>query len=224
MYFKNRTDAGKLLYEKLSTISLDKKNTIIIALPKGGVPVAFEVARRFELPLEIVLVRKIGLPSAPELAIGAVSEDDEVYYNSELMQYFNYKIEDLVSARLEATQELLKLGKELGGGLRSLLLEGKTVILIDDGIATGSTMEVVIQLMKKKKVKKIFIAAPVVSPDVVRKFSDHTYKVVSVIAPQFLTSVGEWYEEYNQVESSEVIQILKRYSSIRAHKEFIIST
>jgi putative phosphoribosyl transferase len=177
-----------------------------------------------EVQLDIVLVKKIGLPSAPELAIGAVSEDEEVFYNPELMQYFNYKIEDLLQAKLEAMQGLLKLKNELRGNLTSVNLENKTVILVDDGIATGATMEVVIQLMKKKKVKKIIIAAPVVSPDTIHKFMNHTDKVVSVIAPQFLTSVGEWYEEYNQVESSDVLQALKDFSSYRTGKVLAISS
>lgn len=214
MYFKNRTHAGRLLLKKISSLVIDKKNTIVIALPRGGVPVALEVARGLGLPLDIVLVKKIGLPSAPELAIGAVSEDSEVFYNTELMQYFNLSIVDLEPYKLQAVQELEKSDISLRGKKQPLNLENKDIILIDDGIATGATIEVVVHLLKKKKVHKIIIATPVVSPDVIQKLNPKVDKIVSVIAPQFLTAVGEWYNDFSQVETEEVVRILNNISSI----------
>lgn len=212
MYFKNRSHAGKILLEKLQAIHIDKSNTVVLALPRGGVPVAFEISQGLGIPLDIAIVKKIGLPSNPELAIGAVCEGDEVYYNEDLMKYFNYGHDDMVPFKLRAMEELKKSSAVLREGRAALPLENKDIILVDDGIATGATMEVVIQLMKKKKVGKIYIAVPVASPETVHKLSTEVHKVIYALAPEFLTSVGQWYEDFRQVETDEVLKILKNYS------------
>lgn len=211
MYFKNRSHAGKMLLGKLKAIPVDA-NTVVIALPRGGVPVALEVARGLHLPLDIVIVKKIGVPSNPELAIGAVCEGDEVFYNQDLLKYFNYDLIDMEPYKLHAIDELQKASNALRGGRLPLSLENKDIILVDDGIATGATMEVVIQLLKKKKVGKIIIAVPVASPEKLQELVTQTYKTISVIAPEFLTSVGQWYEDFNQVETAEVLKILDNYA------------
>jgi putative phosphoribosyl transferase len=212
VYFKNRGHAGKLLSAKLSSIPFDQFNTVIIALPRGGVPVGFEIAKKLNLPLDIILVKKIGTPSNPELAIGAVSEGDEVYYNNELLKYFGYDIIDIQPFKLQAINELQKTAAVLRAGRSPLQLEHKDIILVDDGIATGSTMEVVVQLLKKKNVKKITIAVPVASLDVVKKLANHADQIVTVITPDYLTSVGQWYDNFKQVETNEVTKILTEYS------------
>ena len=214
VYFKNREHAGKMLLEKITSIQLDIHNTVVIALPRGGVPVALPVAQGLHLPLDIVLVKKIGVPSAPELAIGAVSEDGEVFYNKDLMQYFNYSESDMMPYKKVALDKLEVLGAELRGARTREKLENKDVIIVDDGIATGATIEVVLQLMQKKKVKKIIIATPVISPDVIQKLQNHVDKIISVIAPQFLSSIGEWYEDFDQVETKNVVKILNNYPKI----------
>lgn len=204
-----------MLLEKLKVVPFDKTNTVVIALPRGGVPVALEIAQGLNLPLDIVLVKKIGLPSSPELAIGAVCEGNEVYYSEELMKYFNYDLVDMEPYKLRAVEELQNLSIALRGGRQLLPLENKDIILVDDGIATGATMEVVIQLLKKKKVGKIIIAVPVASPENLQKLLTQTYKTISVISPQFLSSVGQWYEAFGQVETDEVRKILDQYSMKR---------
>jgi predicted phosphoribosyltransferase len=214
MYFKNRIHAGKLLSNKLASLIWDRKNTVIIALPRGGVPVAHEVAKDLGFPMDIVIVKKIGTPADSELAIGAICEDDGVYFNPELMNYFGYDQIDMEPFKLRAKDELLKTSEALRKGRATISLENKDIILIDDGIATGSTMEVVLQLLKRKNVKNITIAVPVASPEIVRKFVPQVEKVVTVISPEFLTSVGQWYDDFRQIETNEVVKILSEYLTI----------
>jgi putative phosphoribosyl transferase len=211
MYFRNRTEAGKVLLSKLKKIPLIKSNTIVLALPRGGVPVAYEIAKGLNLPLDIVLVNQIGVPSNPELAIGAVCEGGEVYFNQDLLKYLNLAPIDIEPFRFKAIEGLEKAISIFRNGRLPIDLYNKDVILVDDGVATGATMEVVLQLMHQKRVGKIIIAAPIASLEVVQKLILKSDKVVYVITPQFLNSVGQWYENFEQVENDKVIKILEQY-------------
>ena len=215
MQFHNREQAGILLAQKLSNISWDKKNTIIVALPRGGVPVAHEIAKTLELPLDIILVKKIGAPSYPELAIGAVSEEDEEFYNNELLKELGYKHSDFDPIKERALIKLQEIGNALRQGHPPLPLTNKNIIVVDDGIATGATMEDVIQVLKKRKVKSITIAAPVASADSVIKLEKKVDKILVLTTPDPIYSVGEWYENFLQVETEEVIQILRQYYPVK---------
>jgi putative phosphoribosyl transferase len=213
MQFRDRRHAGILLAQKFANISLNKKNTIIIALPRGGVPVAHEIAKVLHLPLDIILVKKIGAPAYPELAIGSVSEDDEEFYNKDLLVELGYKFSDIDPIKERALIKLQEIGTALRQGHTPLSLTNKNIIVVDDGIATGATMEVVIQVLKKRKVKQIIIAVPVSSADTMAALSKEVDKFVVVMTPNPLYSIGEWYENFIQVETDEVIKILKKYSS-----------
>ena len=169
MQFQNRKHAGELLAKKLASNSWDRKNTIVIALPRGGVPVAHEIAKKLQLPLDIILVKKIGAPSYPELAIGSVSEEGEEFYNNNLLRELGYKYSDFDSIKEQALIKLQEIGNALRQGRHPLILTNKNIIIVDDGIATGSTMESVVWVLKQRKVKNIFIATPVASAESVLK-------------------------------------------------------
>lgn len=208
MHFQNRTDAGVLLAEKFKTISLDKKNTVVIAIPNGGVPIAHEIATTFNLPMDIILVQKIGAPSYPELAIGSVSEDDEEFYNRELISELGYKHSDIDPIKEQLLNKLQTLGSVLRKGHHPLLLSYKDIILVDDGIDTGSTIESALLVLRKRSVRKIIIATPVASGDALEKIEKKVDKIVVLMTPNPIYSVGEWYEDFIPIEQEEVIKIL----------------
>ena len=215
MLFHNRRNAGTLLANKISQILLDKKNTIVIALPRGGVPVAFEVAKKLQVPLDVILVKKIGAPSFPELSVGAVSENNEVFYNEDLIERLGYEVSDMKPFKDHAVAELQKTKLSLRREFPLLSLEGKDIILVDDGIVTGVTMEVVIQLLRQKKVRKIIVASPISSQVALTKLGSHVDMVEVIMVLPTVTSVGEWYEDFTQVETEDVIDILSEASSLQ---------
>jgi predicted phosphoribosyltransferase/predicted alpha/beta-hydrolase family hydrolase len=214
MLFHDRRNAGILLANKISNIDLDRNNTIVVALPRGGVPVAFEIAKKLELPMDILLVKKIGAPSFPELTVGAVSEDNQVYYNEDLIERLGFEVSDIIPFKEHAINELQKTKVSLRREYPVLSLEDKNIILVDDGIASGTTMEVVIQLLKKKNVKSIIVASPVASQEALNKLVGQVDLVEIVMVSPTMTTVGEWYEDFTQVEVDEVRDILSEVSSI----------
>lgn len=217
MVFVNRKQAGILLAEKLSAIALDKKNTIVVAIPRGGVPLGYEIAKSLHIPLDIILVKKIGAPHYPELAVGSVSEDNEIFYNHELLSELGLSAKSVETIKNTAVKKLQEIGAELREGNPPLNLSGKDIILVDDGIATGATMEVVIQVLKKRKVKSITVATAVASADTVEKLYKEVDRIVILSTPHPLYSVGEWYVDFTQVETDEAIELLKEIS----HKKTI---
>jgi predicted phosphoribosyltransferase len=200
------------LADKFADISLDKKNTIVIALPRGGVPVANEIAKRLRLPLDILLVKKMGAPSYPELAIGSVSEDNEEFYNQELLSELGLKHSDIDSVKERTVNKLQEIGTLLRQGRTSLPLKNKDIILVDDGIATGASIDSAILVLKKREVRKIIIAVPVISADLIVKLTKEVDKIVALATPNPIYSVGEWYENFIQIENDEVIKILSEYA------------
>lgn len=202
--FKDRKEAGQLLAEKL----MDYKNdpsTIVLAIPRGGIVPAYEIAHALNLPLEVALVKKIGHPTNKEYAIGAVS------LNSEIMTH-----EDLVSADyLEDEKKRIRNKlKELQGyflnGREPLKLKNKKVIIVDDGIATGLTLKMVIELVKNENPFSVIVAVPVAPRDSIREIESNVDEVVCLSIPDYFRSVGEHYAEFDQVESSVVASLLKK--------------
>jgi predicted phosphoribosyltransferase len=216
MQFQNRTQAGKLLAHKILQIFpnyFDKTNTIVVALPKGGVPVAHEIAKELKLPLDILLIKKLGAPTYPELAIGAVSENDEVYYNHHLMKDLDCNPLMLENLKDQALHKLHEIGSILRLSHNPLSLAHKNIIIVDDGIDTGATMEAVIRVLKKRNVNKMFIATPVASADTLLKFDKVVEDIIVLWTPHPIYSVGEWYDDFIQVENEEISKILSQYRS-----------
>jgi len=200
--FKNRSDAAAQLAEKLSRY----KNTdgIVLAIPRGGVPIGKEIANELNIPLEIILSKKIGHPNNPEFAIGSVSElgvilDDNV---TDIPQEYIQK----EAARIQV--QLKEKFKLFMGDRKSSDLKNKIVILVDDGIATGNTILATINMIKKSLPKKIIVAVPVAPPATARKISKEVDEFICLLTPAEFYAVGQFYQDFSQVSDEDVIQML----------------
>lgn len=204
----DRKEAGILLSERLK--KYQNSNTIILAVPRGGVPVGYEIAKRLHLPMDIVISKKIGHPNNKEYAIGAVSMNSmTLKEHPEVPQRY---IEDEV-IRL---RKLLKEKYELYMGNREPIdIQGKNVIVVDDGIATGNTLIASISMLRKKEPAKIIVAVPVLPADVIPVFQRNADEFVYLIAAKYFRGVGGFYEQFDQVEDEEVIRMLGVPSAIQ---------
>lgn len=199
---KDRIEAGLLLSEKLK--KYQNSNTIILAVPRGGVPVGYVIAKNLHLPLDIVLSKKIGHPNNKEFAIGAVSSDSMILDEHPNVPQ-KYIDDEIIRLRKLMTEKY-----ELYVGNRKPMdVEGKNIILVDDGIATGNTLLASIAMLRKKKPAKIIVATPVIPYDTVPVFKKNTDEFVYLMAPEYFSGVSGFYEEFNQVEDKEVIQFLR---------------
>jgi len=203
IYFKNRIDAGLQLSAKLKSFQNDP--SIVLAVPRGGVPVAFAVARELGLPLEIILTKKIGHPMNKEYAIGAASIND--YF---IIPHADVS-DEYVHAEVEKVQHKLKeMYVQFMGNEKPEDLKGKTVIVIDDGIATGNTLLATVKVLRKSKPGKIIIAVPVASGNAVQKLSPQVDHLIAVTVPGEFYGVGAFYEDFEQVNDEEVKYYLEK--------------
>lgn len=199
---KDRTEAGFLLSEKLK--KYQDTNSVILAIPRGGVPVGFVISKILHLPLDIVLAKKIGHPSNKEFAIGAVSMDSMILdEHSDIPK--KYIDNEIIRLRQQLDE---KYGRYMGDR-KPLAIENKNVILVDDGIATGNTLLSCITMLRKKNPSKIIVAVPVLPFDTVPLFEKNADEFIYLTASKYFRGVGSFYEEFNQVEDEEVIQMLR---------------
>lgn len=212
MVFRNRQDAGKKLARVLEQYK-NAKNTIILALPRGGVVVGFEIALALNLPLDLVVPRKIGAPGNPEYAIGAITEEGEGIFNKSEIKALGINKEYLDSEVVKEKKEAERRLRAYRGDRPPLVLTDKTVILIDDGIATGLTMRAAIKSVKKKGASQIIVAVPVSARDSLEIIKKEVDKVVCLHVPLFFGAVGAFYEEFAQTEDAEVIQLMQKARS-----------
>ena len=213
MQFKNRIQAGKLLAEKLTKLKLNfnKKSTIVIALPRGGVPVGNQIAMALDLPLDILLIKKIGSPSYPELAIGTVSENNEEIFNHDLVKELGLKRSELDPIKERALIKLQEIAHTLRNDHLPTKLQGKDIILVDDGIDSGATIKAAILILKQRNVKKIIVAVPVTSSGVVLEIKKLADQLCFLESHEPIYTIGEWYEDFLQVDSEEVQKILSQH-------------
>lgn len=207
--FRDRREAGRLLAEVLKEYA-DRSDAIVLALPRGGVPVAFEIARRLRLPLDVFLVRKLGVPGQEELAFGAIAAGDIRVFNENLVHALHLS-EAVVERIVEREQKELDRRNSLyREHRRELDAAGKTVILVDDGLATGATMRAAIMALRSKRPAKIVAAVPVGSADVCRGL-DRLADVMCVCAatPDPFYGVGMWYDNFDQVSDDEVRHLIE---------------
>lgn len=210
--FLDRYDAGLFLATYLKEYE-KKPNVIILALPRGGVPVAYEIATALAVPLDVFVVRKLGLPGHEELAIGAIASGGTVFFNEPLMSQL--KINRLsIQPVVEKEQEELLRREHLYRSNRPFPnLKDKTIILVDDGIATGATMKVAIKALRKKKPKSIIIATPVAAYSTCEEMAPLVEKIVCPLKPIDFYAVGVWYEHFPQTSDNEVIELLEKSHS-----------
>ncbi len=180
----------------------------MLAIPRGGVPVAKEVAEAIGAPLDLVITRKIGAPGEPELAVGAVSQEGEIIADPELVRMLNISEDYLKEEGARQVEEIGIRMKKYRGDRPYPKLAGKTVVIVDDGIATGSTIKAAVKSVKKMKAAEVILAAPVGPPDTVRELSKFADRVVCLSTPEGFYAIGQFYEEFEQVQDEIVREIM----------------
>lgn len=209
---KDRYEAGEILADRVESLGPFIK-PIVLALPRGGVPVAFRIAKRLNAPLDVIIVRKLGAPFNEEFAIGALveGEPERVLFNEEALYRLGVGKEYLDKVVKKERNELHRRQKLYRGEESALKgLSGKTVILVDDGIATGYTMKAAIAAIKEQNPSKIIVAVPVAPPDSVEEMERLADKVVVIETPELFWAVGAHYEKFDQTPDEEVIELLKQ--------------
>jgi len=203
----NRQEAGKLLSLRLANYS-QQPDVIVLGLPRGGVPIAHTIAQNLSLPLDICLVRKLGVPSHKELAMGAISTGDVMIINYNIVKAYRIS-SDAIDQVVQTERQELQRRERVYRGERPLpILTGKKVILVDDGIATGSTVLAAITAIKKQNPQEIIIATPIISDPVASQLQSEVNAIVSLVKPHNLDSISSWYEDFTQVTDAEVCQLL----------------
>ncbi len=195
-----------MLAERLRTYA--EEQPFVLALPRGGVPVAAEIAQSLGAPLDVWIVRKVGLPRQPELGVGAVAEGGHVCVNSSVLSHLRLTETELAPLFESERREVEARVRKLRGGQPPPNLRGRTVIMVDDGIATGGTALAAIRAVRAQRPKQIILAVPVAGPDAVSLLRREVDRVVYLRAPEVLYAIGTWYRDFSQVSDEEVLRIL----------------
>jgi len=206
--FNDRAEAGRALAKSLSDYK--GKKVVVFAIPRGGVVLAYEVAKALDAPLDLIIPRKIGAPNEPEFAIGAVTEDGTTILNQDAIQYLG--VPD-VYIQQEVKRQIAEIKRRMErylGYRPRPSVEGKTVILVDDGVATGATIRAAIASIKKKKPDSIVLAIPVGPPDTVEELRKEVDLVVCLMTPEPFFAIGQFYRRFEQLNDEEVVQILDK--------------
>jgi putative phosphoribosyl transferase len=209
--FRDRTEAGRFLAELLQDYA-GRDDVIVLALPRGGVPVGYELAEALGAPLDIFVVRKLGVPGHEELAMGAIASGGMVVLNQEAIEAFGISEEQLRQAVQREYRELQRREQTYREGRTPPALEGKTVILVDDGLATGSTMRAAALAVREQNPAKIVVAVPVAASQTCDEFRDLVDEIVCGLQPRSFQAVGVWYEDFSQTGDEEVRELLARAS------------
>jgi putative phosphoribosyl transferase len=207
--FPNRTAAGQQLAEKLAAYR-GCDDAIVLGLPRGGVPVAYEVAQRLELPLDVFVVRKLGVPGYEELAMGAIASGNVLVLNDDVMRALPNAEAMLEAVRAREKVELQRRETRYRQDRPAPDLKGRVVILVDDGLATGATMRAAAAALRKQDVGKIVVAVPVGAPETCQEIQSVADETICAIMPPFFHGVGQFYEDFSQTSDEEVRELLAR--------------
>jgi predicted phosphoribosyltransferase len=213
--FRDRIEAGRLLAQNLREYA-NRDGVVVLALSRGGVPVGFEVARVLNAPLDVFVVRKLGLPGQEELAIGAIASGGVRVLNEDIVQDFGIPEEVIEIVAATEDQELERREREYRDGRPAVDVRGRTVILVDDGLATGSSMRVAVDALGKRRPAQTIVVVPVGSPETCAEFQAVVDKVVCAVTPQPFVTVGQWYRDFSQTTDEEVRDLLNRAAHLRA--------
>ena len=206
-HFRNRTEAGEILAGKLAKYA-GRPDGLVLGLPRGGVPVAHAVALRLKLPLDVFIVRKLGVPGQEELAMGAIASGGVCAMNEQIVAALQLPESAIAAVRAREQLELGRRERQYRCGRPQPRLSGRTVILVDDGIATGATMRAAALALRERKAGRIVVAAPVASDTARSDLSGATDEFVAVLQPADFMSVGQWYSDFTQVTDDEVAALL----------------
>jgi putative phosphoribosyl transferase len=207
--FRDRTEAGQVLAARLTEYG-DRADVLVLALPRGGVPVAYEVARALHVPLDIFLVRKLGVPGHEELAMGAIASGGVRVLNEDVVRELRISPETIASVAAGEQRELERRERSYRGERPMFDVRGRTVLLIDDGLATGSTMRAAIAALRRKGPARIVVAVPVGSSETCAEFQDEADETVCARTPEPFYAVGRWYEDFTQTTDEEVHDLMHR--------------
>jgi predicted phosphoribosyltransferase len=209
MIFADRREAGRVLADKLKEYA-DRPDVLVLALPRGGVPVAYEVAKALHAPLDVFLVRKLGLPGREELAMGAIASGGVIVLNENVVRGLGIPKEVLESVIATEKKELERRERLYRGDRPVPDVRGRTVILVDDGLATGSTMRAAVAALRQQGPARIIVAVPIGAPETCTEFEREADGVVCAVTPQPFYAVGLWYTDFSQTTDEEVHELLKR--------------
>jgi putative phosphoribosyl transferase len=216
MPFENRKDAGRKLAQALAEYR--NLHPVVLALPRGGLPVAAEVAAALDAPLDLVLVRKVGVPSQPELAMGAVADGEvpSIIRNEDIIELSGVDEREFEAVCKEELVEIERRRKRYIGNRARAEVRGQVAIIIDDGIATGATTLAAIRAVRSQKPRELVLAVPVAPRDTIKKLQTEVDAIVCLDTPQDLGAIGWFYQDFRQVADDEVIAILSRFPATKA--------
>ena len=209
MRFRNRTEAGQLLAQNLERYR-DQPNVLVLALPRGGVPVAYEVAAALNAPLDVFIVRKLGVPGHEELAMGAIASGGIRALNHSVIQQLRIPESAIDAVATREYKELQRREHLYRGDKSSLNVSGHTVILIDDGLATGSTMKAAVASLRQQNPARIVVAVPTAPAETCDELQRDADEVICAVTPEPFYAVGQWYEEFEQTTDAEVTELIRR--------------
>lgn len=215
MLFRNRTEAGRFLAEQLEAYA-NRSDVLVLALPRGGVPVAFEVAQALHAPLDVFLVRKLGVPGHEELAMGAIASGGVLVLNEDVVQALDISEDVIAAVAAKEQQELERRERRYRGDRPAPDVHGQVVILVDDGLATGSTMRAALAALRQQQPARLVVAVPVGAPATCAEFQAETDETVCARTPEPFYAVGLWYEDFTQTTDEEVHDLLERAAEEQA--------
>jgi putative phosphoribosyl transferase len=205
--FVDRLDAGRQLAERVAP-AVEGAETVVLGLPRGGVPVAKEIATKIGAPLDVLLVRKLGVPWQPELAFGAISSGDVIVYNDEVLRLLDLSPREIDEVVERERSELARRERLYRGGRPPVPVGGKTAVVVDDGIATGSTVRAALQALATRGAARTIVASPVAPPETVERLLRDASDVICLQMPPNMGAIGFWYEDFDPVPDEEVERLL----------------
>ena len=212
--FRDRMEAGQLLAEQLHEYER-RADAIVLALPRGGVPVGYEIATKLGLPLDVFVVRKLGVPGQPELAMGAIASGGVRVLNEDVLRAMPFAAATIAEITAEETREVERRERDYRDGRPAPEMEGRVVILVDDGLATGATMLAAIAALRQKNPVKIVVAVPVCPPETLQEIERAADDTVILFAPDWFRGVGQFYEDFAQLDDETVRDLLARAAERR---------
>jgi predicted phosphoribosyltransferase len=215
MLFRDRSDAGRVLAGKLSRYA-DRPEVLVLALPRGGVPVAFEVAQALHSQLDVFLVRKLGMPGREELAIGAIASGGVRVVNEDVVRSLNVPAETIESTAVQEQRELERREREYRDNRPPLDVRGRTIILVDDGLATGSTMRAAVAALRRQHPARIIVAVPVGALETCVELETVADEVICARTPEPFYAVGLWYRDFSQTTDDEVRDLIRQGADTKA--------
>jgi putative phosphoribosyl transferase len=208
MFFRDRSEAGQRLGAQLTEFA--NRNVLVLALPRGGVPVGFEVAQSLNVPMDVLVVRKLGVPGQEEVAMGAIASGGVRVLNWDVVRAIGLSPQQIDAVAAQEAHELQRREREYRGNRKRMEVHGRTVILVDDGLATGSTMLAAVAALRQEKPQQIIVAVPVAPPSTCAEIEKAADRVVCLYTPLEFLSVSQWYQNFSQTSDEEVRELLNR--------------